>query len=378
MVTDEWFPVALHHRSVPHYFETCAYVANRGIRISAIYAELDRLAETGSLDASSTIALIEPSPSEREQSRVRAFSSDIGGSFERKKEPFHEVPYTNRKGYDPNFLDAFAPMPEVIDPDSVAAPLLTAGSEPEYELKYEHFSVIVNRERRLAMVTAANVDFSRQMKRPGNRRREDYTRKGLGDLGRNDREMWFEDPRLASEFQIPDRFYNKDRQAFHKGHIVRRDAVAWGHSYAEMKRANGDTYHVTNCSPQVGHFNSALESGIWGQLENEIGRQGRSERLCVFAGPVFSDQDRDFHGVDNSQDIIVPIPSVFWKIVVASEEGELRAFAFWLQQNLNDVAFEFSVPGEWRTRQISIAELERKLQNVRFDQRLHDADQLNR
>ena len=50
-------------------------------------------------------------------------------------------------------------------------------------------------------------------------------------------------------------FYSKDRKAFDKGHIVRRDDVAWGRTYDELRRANGNTYHVTNCSPEVNEYN---------------------------------------------------------------------------------------------------------------------------
>lgn len=48
-------------------------------------------------------------------------------------------------------------------------------------------------------------------------------------------------------------FFTRDRQAFDKGgHIVRRDNIAWGSTYQVALRANADSYHVTNCSPQAG------------------------------------------------------------------------------------------------------------------------------
>ena len=67
---------------------------------------------------------------------------------------------------------------------------------------------------------------------------------------------------------MPDKFYTRDRGNFDKGHIVRRDDVAWGEDYDEVRRANGDTYHVTNCSPQVDAFNRSNLRGDWGKLEN--------------------------------------------------------------------------------------------------------------
>src|ERR1043165_4727694 len=118
-------------------------------------------------------------------------------------------------------------------------------------------------KRRLALVTASNVTAEAKLRRP--EAGKYYTRKGLSGLGKNDMEQWFQDPRLDAEFQIPDVFFTKDRQAFDKGHIVRRDDVAWGKTYAALKRANGDSYHVTNCSPQVAGFNrSANGEENWG------------------------------------------------------------------------------------------------------------------
>lgn len=379
VLNDQWLPVALHHRSVPHFFRTCEYVANRGIRISAIYDELNSLRAGGDRDAGGVLSRLEEEDASRSEVVV---GDEERGSFadavERNVEPFHEVPYDGREGYDPDFLGIEVPLPSVVDPESVAAPLLGTRRRPRYELKYEHCSIVMNRIRRLALLTAANVDYSPPVRRPDTSRpKSDYTRRGLGGLGRNDREKWFLDPRIAVEHQLPDVFYNRDRKAFHKGHLVRRDAVAWGRSYRELRRANGDTFHVTNCSPQVGKFNVANSrgpEGIWGDLEKLVEREAKSERLCVFSGPVFSDQDRDFSGVDDDGEVVVPIPSFFWKLIVARKGRDLHAFAFWLQQDLTGVAFEFAVPSDLRRFQISVEELERKLGVIEFSREIHDAD----
>lgn len=381
VVNDQWIPVALHHRSVPHYFKKCEYVANRGIRISSIFDELKALSDSGDHHAGTILQTLTGS-----SGSVSGTSSADGRpaermvvSTERNVEPFHELNYEDRQGYDPDFLGLSVGLPQVNDPLSIAAPLL--GSPGDYELKYEHFSVVINRIRRLALFTAANVDLAPEKRRPEPRPRHDYTRKGLGGLDENDREKWFLDPRIAVEHQIPDVFYNRDRQAFHKGHLVRRVAVAWGTTYRQVRRANGDTFHVTNCSPQVGSFNVSNQrserDGLWGDLENLVERHAASERLSVFSGPLFSDQDRDFVGRDQSGQIVVPIPSVFWKLIVARHQDELQAFAFWLQQDLTGVAFEFGVTGEWRRHQVSVAELERKLGTLTFPDEIHDADTIH-
>ncbi|NWP89682.1 DNA/RNA non-specific endonuclease, partial [Escherichia coli] len=77
----------------------------------------------------------------------------------------------------------------------------------------------------------------------------------------------------------------KDRGAFDKGHIVRRDDISYGRSYAELRRANGDTYHITNCSPQIAQFNQSQRGkDNWGDLENLVLGEAASERYCLFAG----------------------------------------------------------------------------------------------
>jgi endonuclease G len=175
-------------------------------------------------------------------------------------------------------------------------------------------------KRRLAFVTASNVTKERKLGRPDPD--EDYTRKGLSGLGKNDQERWFIDPRMDARFQLPDVFFTKDRKAFDKGHIVRRDDIAWGKTYATLRRANGDSYHVTNCSPQVEGFNRS-GSGVdnWGDLENHVLSEAANERLCVFAGPVLDDGDRVFIGKGDGGSILrAKIPSRFWKVIVARVE----------------------------------------------------------
>ena len=120
-----------------------------------------------------------------------------------------------------------------------------------------------------------------------------------------------------------------------------------------MQRANGDTFHVTNCSPQVLGFNRSNRHGIWGKLENLIGKSD-DEKITVFAGPVLSDDDEIFNGVDDAGPVRVQIPSRFWKIVVVNDGGELKSYAFMLEQDLSDVPLEFAFDTEWQDKTISI------------------------
>ena len=290
--------------------------------------------------------------------------SDASSSaVETFKEPIIDADYDSRHGFDANFLGVETPLPQVADPSLIAKTL--AGDEI---IPYEHFSLVMHRERKLAIFTAANVDGRAKAKKPEPGHK--YTRKELTGLGDNDIEKWVNDPRLADEFQIPDKFYTKDRGAFDKGHITRREDVCWGNTFDDVQRANGDTFHVTNCSPQRGNFNQSGKSGIWGQLENFIGAQSGSEKYCIFAGPVLANTDKVFAGTERVQ-----IPDRFWKVVAATTAGNLQVFAFVLEQDLTDLDLEFYVDAEWKARQVSLTELEETVALVLFPSVYHDADQ---
>jgi endonuclease G len=51
VLNDQWLPVALHHRAVPHPRLPGAWIANRGVRISRILADLRHAAASGDRDA---------------------------------------------------------------------------------------------------------------------------------------------------------------------------------------------------------------------------------------------------------------------------------------------------------------------------------------
>jgi endonuclease G, mitochondrial len=285
-------------------------------------------------------------------------------------EPFRDEDLSARRGYDDRFLGIRVTLPTVHDESLVSH--LDDGS---HVLPYEHFSVVLNKDRRLAQFTASNVDADPRRKEPEPGR--DYTRKGLTGLRDGDLEKWFIDPRIPAIHQLPDRFFTKDRASFDKGHIVRREDVAWGDSFEEVRRGNGDTYHVTNCSPQVADFNRSTQRGVWGQLENLVLGQAKTEKYSIFAGPVFRSDDRLFRGVDDSGVARVAIPRQFWKIVVARSGDELQTFAFLLDQDLSDTDLEFAVDQAWRSRMISVADLEELVGTISFPDELRESDQID-
>lgn len=285
--------------------------------------------------------------------------------------PTHDPDYSTRQGYSETFLGVDVPLPEAVD-EAQCAPLLEDAS---FVLHYHHFSLVMHKHRRLAMFTAANLDADPHSKRPEAGR--SYSRDALGGLGENDTELWLSDTRIAAEHQLPDRFFSKDKGAFDRGHVVRREDVAWGESYEEVQFANGDTFHTTNCSPQVKGFNRPESSENWGDLEKFVSAQAGTDRLTLFAGPVLADDDPTFLGVDEEGPTRIQIPQQYWKVIVAEEGGELRAFAFLLRQDLGDVPLEFAVAAAWREHMIAIGELEELLGVVRFPEVVRQADQAN-
>lgn len=308
-----------------------------------------------------------------DEAEVRAQLSDASAApmAEKMVEPRHDPVEVPRSGYADDFLGITVPPPVPRNPNDCARL-----EDDSITLDYHHFSIVMNRRRRLALFTAANVDASPAAKEPEAGRR--YTRAGLGGLADGDREKWFPDPRIRGIEQLPDRFFNKDRGAFDKGHLVRREDVAWGKSFAEVQAANGDTFFVTNCSPQTAAFNRSNRRDNWGALEDLVLKQAKAERYCLFSGPVLSDDDPFFVGVDDEGAVRVRIPQAYWKVVVARRQDALEAFGFILEQDLSATDLEFHVPEQWQAHMIALADLEARLGSLDFDPVLHAADRSGR
>lgn len=294
-------------------------------------------------------------------------AATTAGAFEKVVEPWHDPNYPGRTGYDPRFLGVSVPLPTLRDA-SVAARMHDGG----LVVPYQNFSLVMHRARRMPLFTASNVDGSPAAKEPDPG--QSYNRDALGGLAEDDFERWFLDPRLPAEAQLPDRFFDKDRKAFDKGHLVRREEVCWGADYAQVRRANGDTYHVTNCTPQVAGFNRSNRKGVWGLLENLIEAQGRVERYSLFAGPLLAADDPVFVGVDDDGPVQVKIPRAYWKVVVARGQAGLEAFGFLLEQDLTQVAFEFAVDPVWRARMVPLKKLQDRIGLIRFPRAVMRAD----
>ena len=284
-------------------------------------------------------------------------------AVEAMREPIVFGNLEERTGYQADFL-------ELADGAEVAIPELTAAGKRvavkqdngSAELKYHKFSVVMHKKRRLAIFTAANVDWREESRLINGSK---PTRKQLTGLGPNDIERWVTDERIPDGQQLPDLFFTKDGGAFDKGHLVRRDDVCWGETFEDIQMANGDTYHTTNCSPQVSSFNqSARGEDNWGDLENLVQKQTKAEKVMIFSGPVLADDDPVFVGRDKRGDVRIQIPRSFWKIIVAPGAAGPEAFGFVLEQDISAVPTELVIPSEWKTYMRSIADIERLLNGL--------------
>jgi len=214
--------------------------------------------------------------------------------------------YSNRAGYDWRFipgLDLPLPQPNPALARQVA-PLQQGEPNPATgELKYEHFSIKMNKSKRIAVFTATNIDGGTYL--------EVDRGTGLVSASASEGETWFKDPRIGANFFLDQSFYSDWSDYFDRGHLTRRTDPTWGTSQ-QAERANADTFHFTNCSPQHFRFNQTTKYWQGAEryvLENGVLATDSRKRLCVFQGPVFNDRI-DFWSGD------VQIPSSFFKVIV--------------------------------------------------------------
>ncbi len=241
--------------------------------------------------------------------------------------------YLNRRGYEGDFLGLDAglniPLPKVVAAADQILAFNFAGNPQETVLKYEHFSVVMRRDRRLCFFSAVNIDgnLSRKEKRTG----------------------WLRDPRIPAAAQIRDECYG-NAPKFSRGHMTRREDPVWG-TKETGARGNSDSMHVTNTVPQMQTFNG----GIWLGLENYALDHTKDDdmKVCVFTGPIFRDDDPVRDGVK--------IPRVFWKVIafVHDETGKLSATGYSISQEKFLSASEF-VFGAYDTHQRSLAWIEQQ------------------
>ena len=293
----------------------------------------------------------------QDQSASESFLLETAAAEAKKKKNIIYAPVDPARdwvgGYDPAFLtDTANPVPDLVVhlPDVVQkkkiAPLLDQtlpqATRDAGVLDYKGYSVVMNKDRRFAFFSAANVDGGM---RPNISGRQDN---------------WMFDDRISRDHQVDNSYYRNDK--FDRGHLTRRDDMEWGTDPLDaVNRANG-TCTWTNCAPQHEIFNKGQEKGVllWQQLEKYVLEQTAAFnrfRVQVITGPIFGAADPVFREI--------PYPLEFWKVVVAvTSKGKLFATGYILGQKetivkhgLAEVAVE--VPfGEFGTYQRPITLIE--------------------
>ncbi len=214
--------------------------------------------------------------------------------------------YSNRNGFDEAFIDGFdASLADILQPVKRRIQPLKESQRNHKSgiLKYQNFSVVMDSETRFALVTATNIDDATY--RAIDRETGEPRREG---------ESWYIERRIDRGAFIDQDFYSGWSHIFDRGHLTRRNDPTWG-SVKEAKRANADTFHFTNCTPQQWRFNQSTE--IWQGIERYVLEKGVSDntvdtRVSVLQGPLFTD------GVDENSAVFaddVMIPIAFWKLV---------------------------------------------------------------
>ncbi|PGM94041.1 DNA/RNA non-specific endonuclease [Bacillus cereus] len=309
---DEWIVIALHHAGVPDPKDSTKYIANEGIRISSIVQFVMNQSQNLSDDKKKLLDELAKGWELVEDNSEILSSERLALDW-----------YKGSKGYDSKFLgDNYeVPHPKLRSDLEADVALPNSG---ERILNYTHFSIVMSQSRRLAYYTVVNLD--------GNK---------LVDLGRND--SWVFDSRIDQKYQCGPELYA--RNEIDRGHLVRRLDPVWGDL---AKKAERDTFHFTNCSPQ--HKN--LNQKTWLDLEDYILEKASKFKFkaTVFTGPVFRSDDIVYRGVQ--------IPAEFWKVaVMVKEDGKLSATAYLQSQkhlidNLEDAY------GAYKTYQVPVLKIE--------------------
>lgn len=303
---DEWQLVALHHGAAEDESGT---PVNEGIRVSALVDWLK--GEAISLDATAR------------QRLIAALRGEPLATLTVAARAAPDANYANRNGYQADFIGGHAvSLAQIVAPRAAEiAPLRSGATGTEAILDYQHFSLAICAERRIAFLTATNIDGARYINI-----NRDSGQPSLLPEG----DSWYEDSRMESRYYLVQSFYREFSRWFDRGHLTRRSDPTWG-TPQEAIRANKDTFHFTNCSPQHFRFNQSLQ--YWQGVERYILEYGvlqTKKQITVLTGPVLNDAWRQYGDVK--------VPLMYWKVVLRlGPDGSPQATALLVSQaNLLD------------------------------------------
>jgi endonuclease G len=176
----------------------------------------------------------------------------------------------------------------------------------------------MHKVKRLAIFTATNIDGATYLKVD-----RDTGRVTDGQEG----ETWYKDPRISESFWTGQDFYSQWSIFFDRGHLTRRTDPTWG-TPADAERANADTFHFTNCSPQHFRFNQTTKYWQGAEryvLENGVLEADQLKPITVIQGPIFDD------AIDHYADDL-QIPSSFFKVIAWKGAAGLKCVGLIVDQ----------------------------------------------
>jgi endonuclease G len=252
--------------------------------------------------------------------------------------------YSDRPGFDPNFLDNLkVPLPAIssaMEQDTATVRSDAQKDGDPFELAYYHYSVYMNKRRRTAWFSAANID--------GDRRQP---------IGKREGDRWYLDTRIDRSEQLGQEAYE---HGIDRGHLTRRDDAAWGDDVKSATAANNDTFHFTNCALQASPFNRGKDR--WQGLEQFLLEQHAKKerrRMTVITGPLFSPNDPVYK--NDRMKYSVRCPLQYWKVCVLIRRDDTPAATGFIlgQEDIQDLP-GFEAVFDVAATQIKIADLEKK------------------
>ncbi len=345
--SDQWYVVALHRGGVPQtrvidgkrvairHDGTAArpndppdfvrYITNEGTRVSRIYASLRQKMATDRIAAAclERIAAVARDPRAGPLDLrtapivLPAMPTTPGGAVEeitrRKIAKFRDA-----KGYRPAFLGRSFNVPLPSLTSEIKRELAALRDSEQTELKYDHYSLMINRERRTAFFVAANVDGSQLWD-------------SAVDGSKPARPAWSYDPRMLEDHQPDDVIFST---AMQRGHLYKREDAMWGGDRAARVRADEHSFTITNATPMIANFNNVE----WGNLEDIVSREcNQGNKVSYFAGPIFRPSDPYFNELtsfvrEDERRTGMRVPQSFWKLIFWVESQKLKAAGFILRQ----------------------------------------------
>ena len=222
-----------------------------------------------------------------------------------------------KKGYEPSFLGHRLKVPLPKTGDVHKKDLAPVKGSRSAVLHYPHYSAVLSRKRKLPYFTAVNINSAafRELKR--------------NSLFGGGSDRWTIDER-AQAYQWGDELYSEEGSNFDKGHLVKREDPQWGDDDLTAAEAARSTFFYSNCAPQVPELNREE----WRSLEDYILKKESAPnklRVCVFTGPVLSDNDPVFVRAVKGQEVQIPV--LFWKVIYFTADGKtLNRVAFLMGQ----------------------------------------------